>query len=324
MRSGESNGSDSAITTKPTLQASAGIEEAILRAVAYVDVFDYPLTACEIHRSLVRHSATLADVQLALRDRSLVGRHLSQVGSYYMLPGRESIVRTRDAREAVAGRLWPVALAYGRQLRRLPFVRMVAVTGSLAVNNVGRHVDIDYLIVTADDHLWVCRAFVIAVVRWARMRGIELCPNYFLTERALAFSDRNLYTAHEVVQMIPLYGREIYDELRRVNDWTADYLPNANGPPPPPAEAGAVAPARRGGLSAGRLLEAALDTQPGRWLDRWEMERKVAKFRRLSPTWQESDFSPNCCKGHFELHKQRAMEAFETRLDEQYGLTDLG
>jgi hypothetical protein len=199
----------------------------------------------------------------------------------------------------------------------MPFVRMVAVTGSLSVNNVDAGGDIDYLVVTADDHLWVSRAFVLLVVRWAARQGQEVCPNYFLSERALQLADRNLYTAHEIAQMVPLYGCEVYAALRRANAWTESYLPNATGVPPTLGEARPYlrrlppAPARH-------LLEGALATSPGRRLDRWEMGRKIAKFRRLygGEGWQESDFSADTCKGHFHRHKQRVTEAYRQRAAE--------
>jgi predicted nucleotidyltransferase len=56
----------------------------------------------------------------------------------------------------------------------LPFVRMVAVTGALAKDNVGQRVDIDLLIVAAPGRIWVCRRFLILAVRVARLLGDEL------------------------------------------------------------------------------------------------------------------------------------------------------
>jgi hypothetical protein len=288
------------------------VEDAIVQTVAYVDGYDYPLTATEIHRYLIACPAEATQVRAALAAPSLSEARLSRVGEYYTLPGRESAAETRRLREVEAARLWPEAIRYGRRIAGLPFVRMVAVTGSLAVNNVGSHIDIDYFIITADDYLWLCRAFVIGVVRLAAVRGITLCPNYFLSERALLLSDRNLYTAHEVAQMVPLSGADQYTALREANDWTDDYLPNASGLPDLPAPLRPpqpTAPSRRQAA-----IEALFRSELGRRLERRLMEDKVAELQREQADWDESAFTPDCCKGHFHLHKQQALDAYETRV----------
>lgn len=291
----------------------AEIEQAIVNTVAYVDAFDYPLTTAEIHRYLIRLPMSPEHISEILRCSNLVPRRLRRWGDYYMLPGRERIMHTRRQRQMVAERIWPEAVRYGRLISRMPFVRMVAVTGSLAVNNVGPHEDIDYLIVTANDRLWLCRAFVILIVRWAARRGLEICPNYFLTERALELPTQNLYTAHELTQMVPLSGLPIYNTLRRLNAWTQEYLPNARGAPALsfPADSAMRRPA---GRPLGRLIELLLSSRLGRRLDQWEMERKIRRFRREYGDWggwEESEFSPDCCKGHFNLHQRATLQAWE-------------
>src|SRR5262249_52352610 len=153
----------------------------------------------------------------------------------------------------------------------LPFVRMVAVTGALAMDNLADD-DIDYLIITEPGRLWLCRALVVAVVRTAAMRGVELCPNYFLSEQALELEERNLFTAHEVTQMVPLYGMQTYQRLRELNQWTDAYLPNAGGPPR------RVAPAELGRHRARRILERTLRSRVANPVERWEMRRKVRKL----------------------------------------------
>lgn len=289
------------------------LEAAIIKTVAYVDGFDYPLALEEIHRYLVGRSATLEQIALTLNRRSMVPRRLRLVDGYYTLPGREHTVETRRRRETYAQTLWPKAIEYGKMIAGLPFVSMVAVTGSMAVDNVGDHVDVDYLIITADDHLWVCRAMVIGIVRLAARQGIVLCPNYFLAERALELADQNLYTAHEVAQMVPLSGFHMYEAFRRANRWTEAYLPNALGAPARPEVVEAGPPEAEFG-SARRAAEALLRTSAGRGLERRVMDRKVRKFRRDEANWNEASFTPDCCKGHFNQHKQRALEAFDVRL----------
>lgn len=294
----------------------ADIEQAIINTVSYVDAFDYPLTLAEIHRYLIDLPLSLSSVYEALHRRTLVPHRLRRLGDYYMLPGRDDVVITRRQRQTSAERLWPEAVVYGGLIARLPFVRMVAVTGSLAVNNVGPAEDIDFMIVTADDHLWVCRAFVILLVRWAARRAITLCPNYFLAESALRLSTQNLYTAHELTQMIPLFGLPVYELMRRLNSWTNRFLPNAQGAPILPAYA-PVTPSPPKPVPGGHALETLFNSRPGRWLDRVEMGRKVSRFRREHPGSQEAEFSAECCKGHFNQHQQRTIQAFERLLNQQ-------
>jgi hypothetical protein len=184
---------------------------------------------------------------------------------------------------------------------------MVALTGSLAVGNAEPDSDIDYLIITANNRLWLCRAMTIVVVRAAARRHVSLCPNYLLAERAMVFTERNLYTARELVQMVPVAGIPIYARLRELNTWVAEFLPNAAGRPPVAAPDGQeLSASRRAMRGAGELV---LRTPPGGWLERWEQGRKIRKFSRHEQG-QESAFSADWCKGHFQSHARRALDQF--------------
>lgn len=290
------------------------VETAILHTLAYVDVFDYPLTAAEIHRYLAGVAAPITLVETLLGNGRLVPGRLATCDGYFVLAGREAIVATRRRRARAARRLWPSALHYGRILASLPFVRMVAITGSLAVSNVEEDADIDYLVVTANDRLWLCRAFAILIVRLAARRGITLCPNYLLSERALVFREQNLYTAHELAQMIPISGMAVYQEIRRRNDWVVGWLPNASSPPPLPD-----VPQTRGHppqCTAGKLAEKVLSTPLGTALEGWERERKIARFNEQhNRDGTEAQFSADWCKGHFEGHAGRVLQAYRQRLE---------
>jgi hypothetical protein len=284
-----------------------GIEErAAVQAVAYSDIFDYPLTAAELRRYLSGTPIAQADFECLLRHGPLVPEHLSEIDGYYTLPGRESIVETRRQREANAARLWPRALHYGRLIAGLPFVRMVAVTGELAVNNVQPGSDIDYFIVTEPGRVWLARAMAIGVVHYAAKRGDIVCPNYLVSELALALDDRNLYTAHELAQMVPISGFVTYRRLRELNGWVADFLPNAAGPP----AVGYAAVRAERSRAAG---ERALRTRAGARLERWEMERKIRKLTREHGVQAEASFTAQWCKGHVGGHESRILARFDER-----------
>lgn len=284
------------------------LEQAIWRTVAYVDLFDYPLTAVEIHRYLDGVEATASEVAKALVGSPALASHLEHLGGFFYLCGRQEIVQTRQARKQRAQQLWPEAVRYGRLMAQLPFVRMVAVTGSLAMNNVADEADIDYFIVTENGRLWLARALVIGVVRLAARRGILLCPNYFVAESALTLPERNLYTAREIVQMVPLFGHDIYESLRQQNCWVSQFLPNAAGlplvqiPEPEPARWPQT------------VAELPLRTPLGGWLEQWEQRRKIAKLKSQQNGLGESCFTAVICKGHFQAHQQRTLTAYEQRL----------
>lgn len=298
-------------------QQLQAIEEAIFHTVAYVDVFDYPLTANEVHQFLVGVAAPAGTIHTLLENGRLVPQHLSRHEGYFTLPGREKIIETRRQRQQFAARLWPQAIHYGQQIAVLPFVRMVAVTGSLAVDNAVADADIDYLIVTEPGRLWLSRAMTILVVRQAARRGVTLCPNYFLSEKALVFDSHNLYTAHELVQMVPISGLEVYQKIRQLNKWTEKFLPNAH----PNRQTIRPAAAPTWQRVTWGLVRGALAGPAGAWLEQWEMKRKIAKFTHQTLNKQaiETAFSPDWCKGHFDGHGHRILHAYEERVHKESG-----
>ena len=283
----------------------AAIERAIVQAVAYADVFDYPLTADEIHRYLVGVPASRGDIRNLLSTQGLT--QLNRSGRYFTLVGREAAIETRRARATSSAEYWRRALHYGHRISNMPFVRMVAVTGALAMDNMADD-DIDYLIITEPGRLWLSRALIVGLVRLAALRGTELCPNYLLSERALTLTERNLFTAHEVAQMVPLSGVTTYQQFRDLNRWTGAYLPNAAGAP---RRVAPIEPKRR---KTRRIVERTLRSRVCGPIERWEMTRKIRKFNSRGDGHAEAAFGPDWCKGHFGDHGQATLDRYAERL----------
>ena len=85
--------------------------------------------------------------------------------------------------------------------------------------------------------------------------------------------------------MIPLHGIEAYETVRAANDWTADWLPNAEGPPPAAIE---LSPFSQGLKQTGEWL---LNSRAGRALEDFEADRKIHRFNetdRLKGAWTRS------------------------------------
>jgi hypothetical protein len=285
--------------------------------VAYADVFDYPLTVEEVSRYLVGMAAPLSAVRGALDTGLLSSHRLVRCQGYVTLPGRESVVETRLRREAVSARMWRTGVRYGMAIAALPFVRLVAVTGTLAVNNMEQGEDIDYLIVTVPHRVWLARLFALAFVHLGRLEGVTICPNYVLSSDALGQFAPSFFTAHELAQMIPLYGRETYQDLLRVNAWARRFLPNAFtvSQDPFPYRVTPLCKALKRGA------ELALQGKLG---DAWEERERRLKIARLGAQAAHcgtggAAFTPDCCKGHMNDHGRQVREAYAQRL-RQMGL----
>lgn len=284
------------------------VATSILGAVAYADVFEYALTGTQVHQYLVGVAASRPAVQTGLRELVAAGR-LRRKGDLYVLPGRDQLAPMRRRRERISARLWPLGFRYGRTLGRLPYVRMVAVTGSLAMNNADADGDIDYLLVTKAGRVWIGRGMASLSRRVARRRGVQICPNFVLSDESLMIRDQNLYTAHELLQMVPVTGLRVYRRMLEVNDWAGKYLPNV----PEASLSGISAEDAKHPLS--RVAEVALDTPLGSWLDALERSRLSRKMLRQAESLAEVVYSPDCCKDHTRPHGQRVLAAFAERME---------
>jgi hypothetical protein len=292
--------------------SSDNLSRAVLQTVAYSDIFDYPLTAHEIHRYLIGVEASLEEVARTVEDEEIFTR----TGDYFTLPGREEIVNIRMNREVRSRELLSQAMKYGRMLGALPYIRMVALTGSLAVMNVSGNQDFDYMLVTVPGRVWTARAFALAINRLASVRGYTLCPNLIISETALEWNVHDLYSAREVCQMKLIKGKDVYMRLMKVNAWIRDFLPNAFNANSMNATNKAQNSLVRG-IRVERfqhLLETLLPGSLGDRFENWEMNRKIARFSKQAGFGEETIFNTEICQGNFHHHRQWTHEAFEERL----------
>jgi hypothetical protein len=294
------------------------IEAAILRTVLYADLFHFPLSVREIHHFLIHDEPVeLEQITRTLSESTTLQHHIHCVDDYVVYGAQDELIALRQMRETASEHLWPSALRYGEWLARLPFVRMVALTGALAMRNAADHDDdLDYILVTAPRRVWLARAFSIVLVRLARLRGMEICPNYVLAETALAQDRRDIFMAHEIAQMVPLFGHKLYDQFRTANAWVSGQLPNADG-------AFYIERERKPsglGWVGKRSIEFLLGGNLGDWLEHWEYRRKLRRFEPdLKKPHSSARLDDSHVKGHFNDHGHPVLRKYEERL-EQFGL----
>lgn len=205
---------------------------AVLATVLYYDIFDYPLTPAEVlrfgHATADRLPLTLADTQIENAG------WVTHAGVLF-LPGRAGLPARRKALALSSARKFQRAQRVAGYLQSLPFVRFIGVTGSLAMQCAAPEDDIDFLIVTAADRVWLTRALVLSLL-WvlgvkradneAQHHPNKICANIFVAEDGLTFPDQSLFIAHEFCQMVPLWGQACYTRFVAANAWVREFLPH--------------------------------------------------------------------------------------------------
>lgn len=300
-----------AASSAPVAPRARSLHEAIHWTVLYSGIFDYPLTLDEVHRYLMAPGGSRAEVEVAVGE-VLARGHLETDGLFLYPPGRAGSVATRLRRGHHARHAWRRAHFYARLIWVLPYVRLVAVTGALAMDNVEEADDIDFLIVTEPGRLWLTRGMVLILARLARLRGDTLCPNFIISTGALLLEQRDLYTAHELAQMTPLHGGQVAERLRTENTWCRDYLPNIWWRD----DEGTDDSLPRALMAAKALARVVLDLPLGELIERWEQKRKIAMLLRDTPAHgRETLYTADVCKGHADGHGSRVMERWTAEIE---------
>ncbi len=206
---------------------------AIIKTLCYSDIFEFPLTADEISKWLIKLIINKNKIITTIKN----DKYIREKDGFYFLKGRKAIVEIRKRREIFSKHKIIIARKIASYLKIIPSVKLVGVTGALALNNVKVDDDIDLLIVTSRNLLWTTRFLVTILVELLRKRrrpnetivNNKICLNMFLDEDHLVIpiEERNLFSAHEVAQMQPLWVRNnIYTIFITKNRWIEKYLPN--------------------------------------------------------------------------------------------------
>lgn len=198
-------------------------------SLKYHDIFDYPLTKADLFRWKIGTKFKIKNLKLAIKHKN----------GFYFISGREEIIKKRIENEKHSFKKIKIARKSARLISKIPTVVFLGLTGALAMNNAGKNSDIDFLIITKKDTLWLTRFWVYLLLKInghnLRKPGLKnekdkLCLNMWLDESNLVWDkrDRNIYTAHEIAQIRPLFSRnKIYQKFLYKNTWVLDYWPNA-------------------------------------------------------------------------------------------------
>ena len=210
----------------------------IIATIVYYDVLNYPLTAFEIWRHLIRSSYDHTITEWSLHDicealeSSEVRQYVGEKNGLFFLAGREKLIVTRREREIISVKKMKRLRRITTFLRWSPYVRMICVTGRLAYRNCDAKSDLDILVAYENGHIWTGRFFLTVFTHMLGVRryGVHVhdrvCLNYHITTHSLEVPTKDLFAAHEYSFIIPIYGHGFFDAFTKANEWIKNFKPH--------------------------------------------------------------------------------------------------
>ena len=138
-------------------------------------------------------------------------------------------------------RLLRKAYFWSKILGRLPGVRAVFLSGSVAQGLAKETSDIDILVVAKYRRIWVARFLIFSVLKFFEQIATEkdhagkICPNHFITDHSLEIQEKDAYSAALFSCNIPLYDPDhVFPHLVAANEeWIKSFGERFFEPPAP-------------------------------------------------------------------------------------------
>ncbi|TSC84472.1 MAG: hypothetical protein G01um101416_1074 [Microgenomates group bacterium Gr01-1014_16] len=198
----------------PSNRSKTSLEATLL----YFSKYNYPLISAELW--FWQHQTSFSKLKI---DKFI---------EHWTLNTEHS--KTRKQRELISQQKWVIARGVGDKLRKIPFVEAIFVTGSLAMSNCTPNDDVDLMIITSPNTLWLTRLLVYLAIRHFRRKPNvlsapdKICDNLYLDTYHLPLTTHNLYYAHEILQAKCIFDRGgTHRQFLLANPWVKTYLPVA-------------------------------------------------------------------------------------------------
>lgn len=214
--------------------------KALIKTLAYGYLFSFPQTKGELWKTLIwekkkdpRFSSFINSLDSLLEKKGAF-----QINKYYLLKRKPVWIKLRQKEEKIAKYKIVIAQRVTKILSFIPTITFIGLSGKLALGLSEKKDDIDLLIIARTGYLWLTRLLTVGILEFIGIRRKpgerkvenKICLNMFLDMAHLSLpkNERDLYSAHEIAQLRPLYVRNnAYDLFLHKNLWVREYLPNA-------------------------------------------------------------------------------------------------
>ncbi len=196
----------------------------VLKPIIYFSLFDHPITEDEVFRySEISDRNKLNNDINHLIDQGIIHK----VNGFLLFEKNKKHILKRIDGNDYAKSVMPKATQIATFISKFPFIRGVAISGSLSKGFFDKTSDFDFFIITKAKRVWITRTFIAIYKRLFLLNSHkEFCVNYFVSTDTLEIEEKNRFTATEIVTIIPLFGRNVFSEFYNQNKWVYNFFPN--------------------------------------------------------------------------------------------------
>ena len=289
------------------------LKQDIIRTLAYYDIFSYPLTASEVYNNLRDNHTNLDEVKSELEKLSQ-SHILHRKGEFYLLNNDNNYIKRREKGNVLAKKRLKTAQRVSGFISRFPFIRGILLSGSISKGFMEEDSDIDYFVITHPNRVWFSRLMLMLFKKIFLLNSKKMfCINYFVDSENLEIQEKNIFTATELVTLLPTFNSEMYEELYAKNIWMKQFYPNF-----PKREATEVLDKKNGMLKS--ALEKLLGNKLGDKIDDFAM----ALFDKFNKTkyknYDKEEFkiafksSKKESKHHPKFFQKKVLQEFDRKI----------
>ncbi len=200
-------------------------EQAVLKTLAYFDVFNYLMKPSEIHQfaPILMSPLNVVPCLNYMVNHGLIFQH----GKFFSINSDPAVAESRKANSKTTDKSIALAKRFSRFLSRVPFVDGVfaADTNSFELHPEG--VELDFSIIAKPNRAWLCRFFIRLYMSLFWFRSSKSFGlNHIIDGGQLQLDDKSLMMATKLKMLTPMVNQELYSSFIKSNTWANQFLPN--------------------------------------------------------------------------------------------------
>lgn len=281
-----------------------------LKTLLYFSIFKYPLKRDEIFSFSNLKNKVLLDEELSLL---LKKKAIYKINDYYLCENEGLHVERRILGNNMASDIFPKAIKVSNFIAKFPFVEGVGISGALSKGYHDEKSDIDFFIITSQERLWIARTILVLYKKIFLLNSKKyFCVNYFIASNMLEIDEKNRFTATELITMIPMCGKDVFQSFYTENQWVENYFSNYV------KKDYQINTVKKNFLV--KLTERLLKSDFGDYLDIWFMKftykKWKSKFKNLDKA--SFDIAMKSTKNVSKHHPQNFQKKVIDTLNEKY------